>query len=45
MALNVASIMCGMVTSSGCDVKYMSAMYSLGSRFSSGASDCRIRYS
>src|ERR1700728_5123488 len=44
-ALNVASSRCGIVTSSGCDVKYISEIYSLGNRFSSGASDCRIRYS
>src|SRR5439155_12071551 len=45
IASNVASVSLRFERSSGWLVKYMSAIYSLGRRLSSGASDDRIMYS
>ena len=45
IASSVASVSLRFERSSGWLVKYMSAMYSLGRRLSSGASDDRIMYS
>src|SRR5579863_744794 len=44
-ASNVASVSFKLLVSSGCEVKNISRMYSLGRRFKSGASELRIRYS